>query len=231
MPLAADDSDAPEEPPPRYAQMPSDTDQVVSHQSYNLSDASAPPQWEASAGESQLAKLYPYGIYHDAGRNHYERGVRFCELHPNVDVARYISHEQLDWIRTRGVGAWSLTPPSRFDGSVTRDRDGTLLVRTGYSSDLDKTLVSSLPVLWGKYSPHQNAKGVYYEVEIEKLGRHAVVAVGFGCLPYPTDFRLPGWHRHSAAVHSDDGFKFFENPDGGVPFINPIKKKGAASIK
>jgi Ran-binding protein 9/10 len=94
------------------------------------------------------------------------------------------------------------------------------------SPETDKTLVSSLPVLWGRYSHREGAKGVYYEVEIEKLGRDAVVAIGFGCLPYPTDFRLPGWHRHSAAVHSDDGFKFFENPDGGLPFMKAIKKGG-----
>ena len=119
-----------------------------------------------------------------------------------------------------------MTPPSQFDGKVERNRDGTTQIKSQFSAETDKTLMSSLPVLWGKYRPREGASGVYYEVDIEKLGKDAVVAIGFGCLPYPTDFRLPGWHRQSAAVHSDDGFKFFENPDGGVPFTNPIKKKG-----
>ena len=139
--------------------------------------------------------------------------------------------QQLDVLRAQGVGAWTVQPPSRFDGKVERKRDGTTEVISNFSGETDKTLVSSFPVLWGKYRAREGAKGVYYEVEIEKLGKDAVVAVGFGCLPYPTDFRLPGWHRQSAAVHSDDGFKFFENLDGGVPFTNPIKKKGTAPLR
>jgi hypothetical protein len=152
--------------------------------------------------------------------------MHFCEMHPQVNPAQFISIQQQDLLRTQGAGAWTLTPPTQFDGKVERNRDGTTDVKSNFTPETDKTLVSSFPMLWGRYNPRDGAKGVYYEVEIEKLGKDAVVAVGFGCLPYPTDFRLPGWHRQSAAVHSDDGFKFFENPDGGVPFTNPLKKKG-----
>jgi hypothetical protein len=187
---------------------------------------SAPPQWEASEGESHIARLYPFGIYHDAGINNFDRGVRFCEMHPIVNQAQYITYEQLDSIRTHASGAWTMNPPSQFDGKINRLKDSETEVKTNYNASIDKTLVSSLPVLWGRHDPKVGAKGIYFEVKIEKLAKDAVVAVGFGCLPYPTDFRLPGWHRHSAAVHSDDGFKFFENSMGGIPFTHPVKKGG-----
>jgi Ran-binding protein 9/10 len=151
-------------------------------------------------------------------------------MHPSVNMAQHITYEQHDLIRTHGVGAWTLSSPYQLDGKITRNRDSTTEVKSNFSADLDKTLISSLAMLWGRYNPLEGAKGVYYEVEIEKLARNAVVALGFGCLPYPTDFRLPGWHRQSAAVHSDDGFKFFENSDGGIPFMNPIKKHGILPV-
>ena len=225
-----DDNTAPAYPPPAYPPPRTDPAPSTSHPVHPAyippPDASAPPQWEATTGESRVAQLYPYGKYHDAGEDNFERGMRFCEFHPQVNMAQYITFEQLDIIRTQGPGAWTITPPSQFDGKISRNRDGSTEIKSSFSPSLDKTLVSSLPVLWGRYNPKEGARGVYYEVEIERLGRDAVVEVGFGCLPYPMDFRLPGWHRHSAAVHSDDGFKFFENSDGGVPFMDPIKKRG-----
>jgi Ran-binding protein 9/10 len=225
-----DDDPTPTYAPPAYPPPFSDPTPSTPHPVHPAyippPDPSAPPQWEASAGELRVAQLYPYGLYHDAGKDNFERCMRFCEMYPNVNMAQYITYQQLDLIRTQGIGAWTLTLPSQFDGKLARKRDGTTEVKSNFLPSIDKTIISSFPVLWGRYHPREGAKGVYYEVEIEKLGRDAVVAVGFGCLPYPTDFRLPGWHRHSAAVHSDDGFKFFENSDGGVPFMNPIRKKG-----
>ena len=220
-----DDEAPPSYPPPASPPPPSDS-QPSTSRPLHPPDTPAPPEWEASVGDARVAQLFPYGVYHDAGQNNYERGVRFIQMHPNINPPQYISWETLNLIRTHGQGAWTVLPPSQFDGRVSRNRSGTSEVKSNFSSTEDKTLVSSLPVLWGNYGAKDGSKGVYYEVSIDKLGRDAVVAVGFGCLPYPTDFRLPGWHRHSAAVHSDDGFKFFENPDGGVPFTNPIKKKG-----
>jgi len=221
---------APDYAPPPYPPPRTDPTPGTSHPAHPEyvppADPLAPPQWEASAGETQITQLYPFGIYHDAGRDNFERGVKFCEMHPKINTPQFLSFEHLDLIRAQGARAWTLLPPSRFDGRITKERDGTIEIKAHYSPDLDKTLVSSYPMLWGHYSPHEGARGVYYEVEIEKLARDAVVAVGFGCLPYPTDFRLPGWHRHTAAVHSDDGFKFFENPMGGVPYTKPFKKGG-----
>jgi hypothetical protein len=212
-------------PPPRTDPAPGSSH--PSHPSYvPPANPSAPPQWEASTGERQLIQKYPFGIYHDAGADNFERGVQFCETHPYINPPQYLSYEQLDLIRTQGINAWIIIPPSRFDGKISKERHGTIEVKTHYKPELDKTLVSSHPVLWGRYSPREGSKGVYYEVEIEKLGRDAVVAVGFGCLPYPTDFRLPGWHRHSAAVHSDDGSKFFENSMGGLPYMDQLNKGG-----
>jgi Ran-binding protein 9/10 len=222
-----DEEPLPAYAPPTYPPLPTDPQPSTSHPA---AETTAPPAWETSAGESVVARLYPYGVYHDAGRNNYERGVRFVQMHPDIDPPQFIPLESLDLVRTQGPGAWTLTLPSRFDGNISRNRSGTTEVKSTFSFETDKTVLSSLPMSWGKYSPPESSKGVYYEVCFDKVGRDTSIAVGFGCLPYPTDFRLPGWHRQSAAVHSDDGHKFYENGDGGVPFTDPIKKGGTTTI-
>jgi hypothetical protein len=62
----------------------------------------------------------------------------------------------------------------------------------------------------------------YFEVKINKLERDAVLAIGLCARPYPT-FRMPGWHRMSVAIHSDDGNKFFNNSYGGVKYAPAFK--------
>lgn len=48
------------------------------------------------------------------------------------------------------------------------------------------------------------------------------VALGFVAPPYPS-WRLPGWHRGSLGVHSDDGRRYVDNSFGGVDFVPPFK--------
>ena len=173
-----DEEDVPAYPPPAYPPPPTDPRPSTPQPA---ADSNAPPAWEASAGESTVARLYPYGVYHDAGRNNYERGVRFVHMHPDINPPQLIPLEALDLIRTHGPGAWTLTLPSRFDGEISRNRSGTTQVKSTFSSWTDKTVLSSLPLLWGKYAPPESSKGVYYEVTFDKVGRDTTIAVGFGC--------------------------------------------------
>ena len=41
------------------------------------------------------------------------------------------------------------------------------------------------------------------------------------CRPYP-DWRFPGWNRASVGLHLDDMRKFFEDPDGGRDYNEPL---------
>ena len=49
------------------------------------------------------------------------------------------------------------------------------------------------------------------------------LALGFTALPYP-NFRLPGWHRGSMAVHGDDGHRYVNDTWGGQSFTAPFKR-------
>lgn len=72
----------------------------------------------------------------------------------------------------------------------------------------------------------RGTKTVYFEVRV--TGRpegDAGVAVGFAALPYPP-FRMPGWHRGSLAVHSDDGHRYVNDRWGGKDFVRPWGVKG-----
>lgn len=76
----------------------------------------------------------------------------------------------------------------------------------------------------GKTSSSPAARGtvVYFEVRILAAldPDRGSVAVGFTALPYPP-FRMPGWHRGSLAVHSDDGRRYVNDRWGGVDFVAP----------
>ena len=66
---------------------------------------------------------------------------------------------------------------------------------------------------------------VYYEVRVRDDSRReeTSLALGFAALPYP-NFRLPGWHRGSLAVHGDDGHKYINDRWGGQTFTQPFKR-------
>ncbi|CDO51744.1 hypothetical protein DV495_002431 [Geotrichum candidum] len=114
----------------------------------------------------------------------------------------------------------------RFKGSVQQpDPSKPAFVRS-LKNCPDTTFVSSLPL----FSPHMKSEGgphgsgrLYFEVLITTLQdpHDASIAIGFACLPYP-NFRLPGWHRGSVAVHSDDGRRYVNDSLSGKPFVLPF---------
>lgn len=71
---------------------------------------------------------------------------------------------------------------------------------------------------------------MYFEVVLPRdLSRDAGVGIGFVALPYPP-FRMPGWHRGSLAVHSDDGHKYVNDRWGGNDFVKPWGVRGVVGI-
>ncbi|KAG1446163.1 hypothetical protein G6F56_009662 [Rhizopus delemar] len=69
----------------------------------------------------------------------------------------------------------------------------------------------------------------YWEVKVLQLHEEDSVAVGFATHPYPR-WRLPGWHKHSIAYHSNSGAVFVSDPTFGRPYGPPIKEGDVVGI-
>lgn len=121
---------------------------------------------------------------------------------------------------------------SPFAGKIEQRAGSGLAVVRSKRKCKDTTFVSSLPF----YSPHinhlaqgqgfaANRRSLYFEIRILALKQleTASVAIGWCCLPYPW-FRLPGWHRGSVAVHSDDGRRYVNDSLSGKDFTHPFRQ-------
>lgn len=75
---------------------------------------------------------------------------------------------------------------------------------------------------------HSIPNTIYFEILITSISnpQDNVVSLGYVCLPYP-EFRQPGWHRGSIAVHSDDGRRFVNDSTGGKEFVPGFGQTGA----
>jgi hypothetical protein len=139
-------------------------------------------------------------------------------------------------------------PTSAFSGRLTLRDPNTRTWHVESPPGCHDTLIqTTLPIYAACHdSPLASGvpKNVYFEVRILNLGtplpekhhsrlgsmfhhstppsEEAGIALGFFAPPYPP-YRLPGWHRGSIAVHSDDGRRYVGNPDGGVDFTEPFR--------
>jgi hypothetical protein len=120
-----------------------------------------------------------------------------------------------------------LMQPNGFKGTLN-------FVSTGvWESKTDKAAPDSCiigyPPLYAatEHSPLVTGRKftVYYEVHIRSDSRReeTSLALGYTALPYP-NFRLPGWHRGSLAVHGDDGHRYVNDRWGGNSFTGPFHK-------
>lgn len=119
-----------------------------------------------------------------------------------------------------------------FAGTIAtpaRGQQGTFLVRTTPRSGDACATVQPPCYLAARDDPRRGGSSggggktvVYFEVRILAAmgGDDGSVAIGFTALPYPP-FRMPGWHRGSLAVHSDDGRRYVNDRWGGVDFVAP----------
>lgn len=53
---------------------------------------------------------------------------------------------------------------------------------------------------------HMSSPFLYFEVSLEKVDKHGVVAIGVTSSDFPLQGQMPGWHSGSYALHSDDGY-------------------------
>ncbi|KAJ0386561.1 hypothetical protein COL922a_004088 [Colletotrichum nupharicola] len=119
----------------------------------------------------------------------------------------------------------SLLQPSGFKGTLNQVAPGVWEASTPKNAP-DGTIIGYPPLYSVKnHSPLATGRPftAYYEVQIRQSGNKEVdVAIGFTALPYP-NFRLPGWHRGSLAIHGDDGHKYINDRWGGKSFTDPFR--------
>ncbi|KAJ3328993.1 Rsp5p-dependent ubiquitination, sorting of cargo proteins at the multivesicular body [Gonapodya sp. JEL0774] len=89
------------------------------------------------------------------------------------------------------------------------------------TGDTDVCVLTDLP-LWYLEGGDIRPPFFYFEITVVSAtpargGAISVIAIGVSTSPYPP-FRLPGWHAHSVAYHSDDGRLFVSDPFGGRPY-------------
>lgn len=58
---------------------------------------------------------------------------------------------------------------------------------------------------------------IYFQINILKLSKSSVMAIGLATRPYPDD-KFPGHHRTSVAYSSKNGYKYLSNPSDGYPY-------------
>lgn len=146
----------------------------------------------------------------------------------DLDNPKWAAHsfdpEQLSSIDT---GALQLIRPQEYKGDLTHTGPGRYTARTA-RHQTDAALVSALPIYSAlAHSPlrTERSKTIYFEVRFtgQSTGpAECGLAIGYVAQPYPT-WRLPGWQRGSLGVHSDDGRRYIDDPDGGIDFTEPFE--------
>lgn len=189
-----------------------------------------PPGWNASGGgDDGLPPSYPpprvmEALFSEANEDELIMGDRFTDNYP-LEAPRILTQPELQSVRSGNVDfrlveakGFRSRLSKRFKGEI-QYRNGSTYVRS-QPSTLDSILVSALPLRSPSMSP---VPKIYFEVKITSMGHpeECSLAVGFCCLPYP-HFRMPGWHRGSLAVHSDDGHRYVNDSTGGQPFTRPF---------
>lgn len=188
-----------------------------------------PPGWSASGGDDGLPPSYPpprvmEALFSEANEDELIMGDKFTDNYP-LEAPRILTQPELQAVKSGNVD-FRLVEAKGFRSKLSKRFKGEIQYRNGSTyvrsqpSTTDSILVSALPLRSPSMSP---VPKIYFEVKITSMGHpeDCSLAVGFCCLPYP-HFRMPGWHRGSLAVHSDDGHRYVNDSTGGQPFTRPF---------
>jgi len=161
-------------------------------------NATKRPQEEPSARFGKKGDAFPEDC---------RRGKKFCKENPLVGS---MQNSIVDSSKTFWCAPTGFEQMINFSGDTAKT-----IVRSEVNTPIC-TIHTTLPLAKNGSQP------VEYSVRIMQLPPGSIIAVGLGCLPYPVQFRMPGWHRESAAVHSDDGSKFYADSYGGKSYTDPF---------
>ncbi|KAF3770631.1 SPRY-domain-containing protein [Cryphonectria parasitica EP155] len=143
----------------------------------------------------------------DMQRSEYLRAKAFVTSNPAESLQTDISLSQYLAIQEKGVSAWEFEPELEIANCFVEGRTEIEFF------DSECTVMTNLPV------PKQN-EVYYWEAKIYEKPDATMLAIGMATKPYPL-FRLPGFHRHSAAYFSN-GYKRFNQPFHQAPYAPPF---------
>ncbi|KZL67457.1 spry domain-containing protein [Colletotrichum incanum] len=191
------------------------------------SDSKPKHDWEAAVPDTTLFPPPPAffsGFDRSPANNSTEQeaeaGEAWVDQYPLVQPID-LDPTALEALRTHRI--WLLQPQG-FRGMMSQPVSGKWEVTTQRNAP-DSTIIGFPPLYSVKtHSPHATGRPfkIYYEVKVRGSAREVDLALGFTALPYP-NFRLPGWHRGSLAVHGDDGHKYINDRWGGKTFTDPFR--------
>lgn len=139
----------------------------------------------------------------DMNRTEYLRAKAFIAANPPDSVQTDISLSQYLAIQEKGVSAWEFEPELEIANCFVEGRTEIEFF------DSECTVMSNLPV------PKQN-EVYYWEAKIFEKPENTLLSIGMATKPYPL-FRLPGFHKFSAAYLSN-GTRRFNQPFRGTPY-------------
>lgn len=139
----------------------------------------------------------------DLQKAEYLRAKAFIQVNPPESAQTDISLSQFLAIQEKGVSAWEFEPELEIANCFVEARTEIEFF------DSECSVQSNLPV------PKQN--DVYYwEAKIYDKPETSLISIGMTTKPYPL-FRLPGFHRTSAAYVSS-GHRRHNQPFNPVPY-------------
>ncbi|KAH9893068.1 hypothetical protein F4778DRAFT_749590 [Xylariomycetidae sp. FL2044] len=240
------DYSPPPGPPPTFSSTTTKNNPFLNNNNNNnnnrYDDGYAPPpgpppsfapkqhDWETAVPDTALFPpppdifgAYDYSPANNSTQERYKSGLEWCEKYQLLEpISEELSLGHVgmflpDYIRDKGV-----VLSSHGEGVFTIKAP---VIRSKGSKDNEDMCLTSWPPLYSARTHGTRLPvTIYYEVVIKKLANAvSVVALGYCAPPYPA-FRLPGWHRASLGVHSDDGHRYVNDPHGGNPFTSPFKQ-------
>lgn len=228
-------------PPPNHSFRPDTNAQPSGARSSDMSNETEPPPYDPWLAVPDNALLPPppsireerspaaNASYDDAARAH-----EWCRQNP---LRKPNLQKQGVSMRTREIQL--LTPPhmqfphpnhSRIIDRSGPGDTGPYVSTTAKCSD--SIFLSSTPLYTPSFSNNETPRTIYYELKVLSMDNtktEAGIAIGFLAPPYPS-WRLPGWHRASIGVHSDDGRRYVDDSYGGRDFTKPFRKGDVVGI-
>lgn len=142
----------------------------------------------------------------DLQRTEYLRAKAFIQGNPPESIQTDISLSQYLAIQEKGVSAWEFEPELEIANCFVEARTEIEFF------DSECTVMSNLPV------PKQN-EVYYWEAKIYDKPENTLLSIGMATKPYPL-FRLPGFHKYSAA-YTSTGHRRYNQPFNGTPYAPP----------
>ncbi|RPB22347.1 hypothetical protein L211DRAFT_839702 [Terfezia boudieri ATCC MYA-4762] len=209
----------PDEPPPAYSAVPP---------GFSAPTAAPPACYPSISFSAPPSIHYTFSPTNNSTRDAFAAGERFCSHHPLAPPLVSVWDESLTRITEGDVTMHTEPPCNRIEINTSFRHPTTTSIKIIKKRCPDSTILSQVPLYLARYHHPSVANqtvviGYHLSIVGLPLDGDSVVAMGFACVPYP-QYRLPGWHRGSLAIHSDDGRRYCNDGYGGVEFTRPFSQ-------